>query len=1269
MFNLSSLPVNAEGPDTYLKKTDYGTGGDATAYFKWVQDKNGDYSLEKTENEQEAQITVHYDADKNTREKINNETKEINQGFVDLSFDGTSQEQGGAVYNNAFQMENVNIKGDFIRNRVEADGNAQGGAIANMWGSIGNIEGDFIGNYTYSKAGSQGGAIANVYSTMGNIKGNFIGNYAYSDNGDYVLGGAITNDGIDKEAKIGNIEGNFAYNYARSINGWVRGGAIFNGNKAEIESIKGDFIGNYTKNETNSDNKSEGGAIANVFGTIGDITGNFIGNYTYSEGYALGGAIMSYDSKIGDIEGNFAYNYAYSTNGYASGGAIKNDGYGTEGERTIGDITGNFIENYAKGKVTASGGAVFNENDAKIGNITGNFIKNYAKSDQDAHGGAIYNYTGASIGNITGDFIGNYSSAESDISHGGAIDNRDSTIGNITGDFIENYSQGANDSFGGAIYNYNTAEYSSSTIGDLKGDFIGNRAISSEKNATGGAIYNQGAKIGNIEGNFSSNSANGKTGGQGGALANTGETGNIHGDFVSNSASSLGGAVYNAGKIGEADNKGIYNSSFYNNTAGTHGGAIYTEKSLKLTADGYVSEFADNKANGESEAIYVGKADDVTLTLSAKKSGKFNFFDTINGEVGYNLAITGDEAGEVNLYNNILNADITHKDVTTNAFDVKFLNNSNSLDMQSGTLNINNFGLTQLNFRKFDIQGGTINIDSVDVNLADKVMGRIKAESYETSSGGTINVNDMKVLSDSTDLVTPVNFADASFAGTVHSPVNKAYGPIYQYGVDYLTGAATKTSSIGSTGDFLFTRIGFNPAILASPVAQLTGGYASMVQTYNYAFEHADTFSALPASVRKAMLNQNKYAITEGNLPLYNNHLNKNALWFRPYTSFESIPLKNGPKTSTVLYGSYIGGDTEVFHLKNGWDSVYSGYIGYTGASQSYQGNHTYQNGIVGGITDTFYKNNFYTALTASVGSSIGETTTMYGSEDFTMLMGGVASKTGYNFEFNDGRFIIQPNLLLSYTFINTFDYTNAANVRINAEPLHALQVHPYVKFIQNTESGWQPYLAGGFVYNVMGQTQIRVADLYGNNVELPALSIKPYAEYGLGIQKLWNDKYTGFLQAMARSGGRNGIAFTMGFRIALGDDGKKIEKVKTDDNIKTVSNVTKTEKSKKVKAEKPARVKTEKPSKIKAEKPVKVETKVPEKVQTNEIILKTEVIQPAVKTEAGAKVETPAKIKTKTLAKSQQPDNEEHHSFIYNWMLKFSNFFCQPSAAKTTQK
>ena len=163
--------------------------------------------------------------------------------------------------------------------------------------------------------------------------------------------------------------------------------------------------------------------------------------------------------------------------------------------------------------------------------------------------------------------------------------------------------------------------------------------------------------------------------------------------------------------------------------------------------------------------------------------------------------------------------------------------------------------------------------------------------------------------------------------------------------------------------------------------------------------------------------------------------------------------------------------------------------------------------------------------------------------------MAGAASKTGYNFEFKNGKYIIQPTLLMAYTMINTFDYTNAAGVNINAEPLHALHVHPYIKFVQNTESGWQPYLSAGFVYNVMGSTQITANDL-----TLPSLSIKPYAEYGFGIQKLWDDKYTGYLQAMVRNGGRNGVAFTAGFRMALGNE-EKIEKVQKDNNIKPVNN------------------------------------------------------------------------------------------------------------------
>lgn len=49
-------------------------------------------------------------------------------------------------------------------------------------------------------------------------------------------------------------------------------------------------------------------------------------------------------------------------------------------------------------------------------------------------------------------------------------------------------------------------------------------------------------------------------------------------------------------------------------------------------------------------------------------------------------------------------------------------------------------------------------------------------------------------------------------------------------------------------------------------------------------------------------------------------------------------------------------------------------------------------------------------------------------------------------------------------------------------------------------------------------------------------MSLKPYVQYGIGLQKHWDDRFTGFFQAMVRNGGRNGIALSAGFRWPLGE-------------------------------------------------------------------------------------------------------------------------------------
>ena len=91
----------------------------------------------------------------------------------------------------------------------------------------------------------------------------------------------------------------------------------------------------------------------------------------------------------------------------------------------------------------------------------------------------------------------------------------------------------------------------------------------------------------------------------------------------------------------------------------------------------------------------------------------------------------------------------------------------------------------------------------------------------------------------------------------------------------------------------------------------------------------------------------------------------------------------------------------------------------------------------------------------------------------------------------------------------------------------------------------------------------------------------------------------------MVRNGGRNGVAFTAGFRMALGNE-EKIEKVQKDNNIKPVNNeikMLKTETKKSEVKKVDNKVKIEKVQKHNNIKPINNEVKTvktePEKVKT----------------------------------------------------------------------
>ena len=900
-------------------------------------------------------------------------------------------------------------------------------------------------------------------------------------------------------------------------------------------TVTQDNVNNVYFHDISSNKKSEIGAVYNynTDNSAIDIVADFYNNST-SSGILINDAVNG-TSNIGSIVGDFVANKPTKMYSWVYTGIIANSDYNMKGGAhwshtgisTMGDITGSFIGN------DVNGGHIYNgANECSIGNITGIFIGN----NDSEYIGIIHNI--GTIENIVGDFIGN--SINGSYSNGVAIDNQ-GILKSINGSFVRNNAKTPNDVFAGAIFNTGTIE-------SIKGLFVGNYIVG-KTNGQGGAIDMHGGKIYNLEGDFIGNYGISETSYmRGGALHNSGNMYNIVGNYSENhvqaKGNAQGGAISNSNTIGKRDDEGnltggITNSNFYGNYAksesGTaQGGAIWTSSNLNIIADNGTSTFQGNYVqSGESEkdyqAIWVDGAS-TKLNLQQFNNGKMYMYDNINGTDGYTVNIQGDGTGTYYMFNDIKNANVGFDNTTINTVN----NDIHTYEFNSLALNSNT------NF-------------VADVDLVNEQMDHIETgNNYTIADGAKLTVSGMNLLNDAEKDSTKIFFAEEGLANSVDTTVKTvSYSPIYKYDVNYLVDEDNK-------GYFTFARSasggsdGYNPSVLASPVATQTAAQVTMEHTFNYSFSNSDTFMLLPKKERIAIRNRNKYAIAENELPDGANPLyqmqDTSSAWFKPYASFENVPLKNGPKVNVISYGALAGYDTDLKELKRGWARAWTGYVGYNGANLNYNGVTTTQNGGILGGTLTMYKGNFFNATTLSAGATVGENSTMYGHDTTTSLLAGIGNKTGYNLEFIDGKFIVQPSLFLGYTFVKTFDYTNAAGVRIDSDPSHTMQISPGLKFIGNLKHGWQPYIGVNMVWNVLNNSHVKA-----NSVTLPQMSVKPYIQYGIGLQKTVKDNFVAYGQAMVQNGGRNGISLTAGFRWAIGKNHKPIEKVQNNSSDKKV--------------------------------------------------------------------------------------------------------------------
>lgn len=625
------------------------------------------------------------------------------------------------------------------------------------------------------------------------------------------------------------------------------------------------------------------------------------------------------------------------------------------------------------------------------------------------------------------------------------------------------------------------------------------------------SITNNTASFTTYNTKINDNSANGK----GGAIYATNGTINLNDTEVSgNSAVGNGGAMY----VTQEANVELTNTDFTNNTTDGKGGAIYTEVDVNITAKDGSSTFEGNTANGESNAIYA--ANDATVTLNAQDNGTINLNDKISGNDGYKVNITGTSSGNVNLNNNIENAIVTLSGSSLNMGNDNYLAGDN-FTAKGGTLNMINGSVGTTDFSKFSMSGKTK--IKVDVDLFNTTMDRITADDYGSISGKLI-VNEMRLLSDSKKTKTWVYFADPEIRKHVTTSVEKVrYSKVYRYIVKYHPENGYFTFNRGTGWDAM----DFNPAVLAAPVAQQVA-YMNLLQNYDAAMYHSDTYMMLPKSVREST--GNVYNEEYDTLTYVQIQEELKSIWVRSFSSFEHVHLDRGPKISAVNYGTVAGGESDMIDLGNGFKYVYGGYLAYNGNNFHFRHVEANQQGVSFGVIGYLYKGNFFNTATANVGWMINNSDTDYGTDTINLIMSGFSNRIGYNFELAGGKLIIQPSLTAGYSLIYATDYTSSDGVSIDSDPLSAIHFVPGIKIIGNLANGWQPYATVKIVANYIDKTHMTA-----NGVQAPLMSIDPYVEYGLGIQKRWADKYSGYAQATVRNGGRRGAALLFGFRYMLG--------------------------------------------------------------------------------------------------------------------------------------
>ena len=1079
-----------------------------------------EYNVDISDDQKGLKMKASQAADENSLKKMNN--YEGNRGFQFTDKDNPYV-IGEDLEETAKGTFNVVGNGSTVVSGADSNGNADKSFFEVVKDTDLTVK-----DLTITKAAGDEGSVVVADNEDATIALNDVNITDSESNGD---GGAINN----KESEDFSINGG-------TMSGNKSGG---DGGFMSDSSSKNTSLNNVNVN--NNTAEGNGGAINNNGAGKTTVTNSKLNNNSAGKN---GGAINN--SRSGDMTVSNSTISGNKADG--NGGAVNNT---DNAKITLNNDT--VSNNKSKG----NGGAVNNSGNAST-NINGGTMSG---NSADGKGGAINNEGSADLTVSGTTFHDNNSKG-----NGGALNNTsdgDTKLDNITA--YNNVSNG----LGGAIY---TNKDMTITDSDFGVDENGNASVNKDKNGQNDIYVDNGATV-TLATNNSDSKVNSGLAGSG----NVNKTGNKDLNLSGNNKNFTGDLNVNKGDVNYTQNSAndtyisgttninngssvTLNTDKANNTVGEFkgNGTLNKEGSKDITLSGDNSNFKGTANINDGGVVY--NPDNGTKFFGGKtnlnengelivKTNKGTTLPKVNG----NGTVTKEGSGDLTLSGN--NKGFTGNldmeggalkfapGATLGTINTGTFANGTSINLQNTAVVKNSDGsfttrpnpasIESLSFNNLVING-KVKFD-IDVDLANQKADNIHADKVTVSNGGYLSIgkNSLNVVTDAKSLLedTIVRVASGALARgnyiRLESEAKSVMGPIQKYTVAYDAGNLTFSANGGVNPDV----DSVNPAVMASSVATQVGGFLTQSQTLQDGFFHMNRYMKYARADRLAAENVNRYASESGEMPLQEAHLPEvsQGMWVKPYATFEKVNLRGGYKVENFGYGTLYGGDNDMVDMGSGWKGVLSAFIGYNGNHMNYKGISMDMQGGTLGATGTLYKGNFFTGLTISTGASAGEAYTQYGTDNFSMLTAGIANKTGYNWEINGGKVIIQPSLFTGYTFVNTFDYTNAAGVRMDSDPLHAIQIIPGVKVIGNLKNGWQPYAGVDMVWNIMDSNKVMA-----NDVKLPQLSVKPYVQYGVGVQKSWGERFTAFFQTMLRGGGRNGVALTAGFRWVLGKDKPK---------------------------------------------------------------------------------------------------------------------------------